>query len=71
MSRISRTASECLVKAAEMDRASDDCPVAATAAEFEELAIYWRGFARLAALPNEAAFAEAGVEKWMGQHSVH
>ena len=40
MSRILKTASECLVKAAEMDRASDDCPLAARAAEFEELAIF-------------------------------
>ena len=66
-----RTASECLVKAAEMDRLSDDCPFPTKAAGFDELAVYWRGLARLAALPNEAALAEAAVEQWLGQHLIH
>jgi hypothetical protein len=66
-----RTASECLVKAAEMDRLSDDCPVAVDAAEFEELAVHWRGLARLAALPNKADLAEAAVEQWLGLHLIH
>ena len=66
-----RTPSQCLVKAAEMDRLSDDCPVAVAAAEFDELAIYWRGLARLAAASNESALAEAAVEQWLGLHTIH
>jgi hypothetical protein len=66
-----RTASECLVKAAEMDQLSDDCPVAVMAAEYEELGVYWRGLARLAACPNEALLADATVNRWLGQHSIH
>jgi len=62
-----RTCCECLVKAAEMDRMADSC-LAVEAAKYEELAAYWRGLARLAAHPNEAALAEAALHKHLRQH---
>ena len=64
-----RTCCECLIKAAEMDRLADTCLVAAEVADYEELAAYWRGLARLAALPNEAALAEAALHKYLRQKS--
>jgi hypothetical protein len=71
MSRILRTASECLVKAAEMDRASDDCATGIMAAEFEELGVYWRGLARLASRPDEATSIEAALDRVLSQPSIH
>ena len=71
MLRIMRTTSECLVKAAEMDRLSDACPVAAIAAEYESFAAYWRGLARLAANTDESSLVEAALGKWIGQPSIH
>lgn len=44
-----RSAQQCLVKAAEMDRAADTCPDAAMSADFEELAVMWRQVAVQAA----------------------
>ena len=65
------TASECLVKAAEMDRLSDNCPTGIMAAEFEELGVYWRGLARLASNPNEAALIEAALDRALNRPSIH
>jgi hypothetical protein len=48
--RCMRTTSECLVKAAEMDRRSDACPDAAIAADYEKMARSWRRIARETAL---------------------
>jgi hypothetical protein len=50
-----------------MDRMVDSC-LAVEVAEYEELAAYWRGLARLAAHPNEAALAEAALHKHLRQH---
>ena len=44
-----RSTSQCLVKAAEMDRLSDDCPNAVIAADYQEMAVSWRRIARQAA----------------------
>jgi hypothetical protein len=44
-----RTAGQCLAKAAEMERVADSCPIAAIAADYEMLAVYWRILARRAA----------------------
>jgi hypothetical protein len=51
-----------------MDRVADTCG-AAEIADYEELAAYWRGLARLAARPNEAALAEAVSHKCLNQHT--
>lgn len=66
-----RTSAECLVKAAEMERLSDGCPLATRATEYEELAAYWRGLARLAADPNESGRAEAILDKWLHAPAIH
>jgi hypothetical protein len=44
-----RSTGQCLVKAAEMDRASDTCPNAMIAASYEILAKHWRRIAEQAA----------------------
>jgi hypothetical protein len=44
-----RTAGQCLVKAAEMERVADNCSNAAVAAGYENLAVSWRRIARQAA----------------------
>jgi hypothetical protein len=66
-----RTTAECLVKAAEMERLSDDCPIATRATEYEELAAYWRGVARLAADQNEPSRAEAALDRWIRKPVIH
>ena len=65
-----RTAAECLNKAAEMERLSDDCPIAADATEYKELAAYWRGLALLAADENERSRYEAALDQWPNA-SIH
>ena len=40
-----RTTAQCLVKAAEMERLADACPIAGIAADYELLALYWRRLA--------------------------
>jgi hypothetical protein len=44
-----RTDEQCLINAAEMQYAAYNCPDAAIAAAYEELAVSWREAARLAA----------------------
>jgi hypothetical protein len=46
---VMRTAQQCLVMAAEMDRAADACSDAAMAAAYEDAAVMWRHVAVQAA----------------------
>jgi hypothetical protein len=48
-----RTAAQCLVKAAEMERLSDSCQTKADAGSYEMMAADWRGIARLAARQDQ------------------
>lgn len=64
------TAAECLVKAAEMERFSDHCPIAAKAIDYEELAEYWRGLARLTANKDERSRSEALLDQWLRKPST-
>jgi hypothetical protein len=71
MSHTMRSASQCLVKAAEMDQLSDNCPTGGMATEYEELGVYWRGLARLASRPDESALIEAALDRYLTQASIH
>ena len=44
-----RTAAECLIKAAEMERTADSCRVAEIATDYQSMAVHWQTVARTAA----------------------
>lgn len=55
-----RTAAQCLVKAANMDRCSDSSGMPVDAANYERLAHEWRRIARMAARQDQFTHLSAG-----------